>query len=369
MTYIFSILFCCFLSFLGCYPDPGKHIQEAKEALHEEDTIEAIKYFEKAYEASLEDKFFITSVTNSYYSLVLSENRKNILLIDSDNKSFFIKNLETNSIIEEDLSDIILNTSLSPNANYATFVTKPDEEKEDCIISIFNIIEDKFYDKNFPTSCDDRVAILDSGYLFYRKEQNILFADIKNDKPPILWTNTTIEKKIKTFNEKANFVIGLNNIPYLSYGTMGIYTLYNLKNKKLTKIASNLSTEEIFFKPMNIFPGVIMGGAGQYQIVFLNPDMRDRVVSRYDAGVWRNISFSGTDTFYYINTNSRIYKHDKLQKQDQQLPFLAKDMQVNDKGEIFFLSIIGSAMRYNFEKLNPLSVKIFMKTLDLNMGK
>ena len=369
MQYLFLLL----LLITSCKPDPATYMEKAKNSLNQENTLEAIMYFEKAYETSLEEHFFIHKNREQEYSfLSLSENKKVLLLVDKEKDRFIITDTESKDIISKNkfikITGAILSISLSPAGLYATFVVQPNINKEECFIHIYDLTQTKFHDKTPPTYCDDRVGILDSGILLYRQAESIFFIDIKQNTEPALWTNRQLEKRLKNFLEKANIVIAHNNIPYITYGEGGIYTLYNLSNKSLLKLSVHLATGEIFFKPNSIIPGVLIGGSGLYQIAFYNPNFLERVVERYAVGIWRNIAFVSNTVFYYMSS-SRIYKYDITLKKEQSLPFLAKDIATNTNGDLFFLSLIGTGMCYRSEVLNSLSLKIFNKTLDLNLGK
>ncbi len=363
--------FCAFLYsvVLGCKPGPEEYILKAKEALNDQNPLLAIKYFHEAYEISLDKKFFLTDREKKFSNLYLSQNKKHLILLQNLNNSssFIYRDLskQNKKEIEEDIDAKTIHLNVSPKGTYILFVLRSDQ-KGKCDLNIWEVSKRDFIDPKIRVDCIDQPAISDEGYVLYKERKHIMFLDIKKSLlKPEMWTSRTPDIIYKKQTAKASFYFSPKNRPFLTFGKAGLYKLYDLSNRGLKLINKNLARGKIYFKKNMDHSGAIIGGAGKYSLSFFDPNFVGRVIKSYKLGIWKDISFINEGHYFFIQSG-RIHEHnDEFTNKTRELPFFAKNIFADEKGNLFFLSILGTPMRYKGETISQLNMKIFDKIIDL----
>ena len=367
--YWLSLIFC--LSF--CYPQPGDYVRKAKYALEDENAILAVYYFQKAYEASLEDSFFIADKDEVFSKMKLSNDQNHLILVTTGkNESKFIyRDLKKDEEFTDSVAGVIKQIYISVQGSYILFTSQKYQD-QNCYLCIYDTLDYKQVYQIENISCKDHSAVSQKGIVLFMQEEKIKFLDLRkivnanNISYPEIWTSKSPDKPFKKEKAKVFFAFSTDDKPFMSYGIAGRYKLYNLSNHSLKLITKEASLSKIFFIQKNNQPGVLTGGASQQRITFFHPDHYNRVIKKYPLATWKDSSFFKANYYYFIES-SRL--HVKKNNKITQLPFLAKEVFARSNGSVFFLSAIGTAMQYNGKLPNKLSQTIFDKALDIDESK
>ena len=371
----FFLVFLIFLFLHFCREGPVEHIRKAKKALKNEDTSLAILHFQKAYESSLEDAFFLVPKDDHFSEMEVSGDQKHLLLVSAakEESEFIYKSFHDNDEHYEEISDHldgeVRHAYISFYGNYVLFVVSlPD--KADCTAVIWESQHDRFI-KTIPNlSCLDRPAVSSGGVVIFMRKNRIWYLELKGPSGEasgvLPWVNKVPDKPVQKQPARASFAFAPDGSPFMTYGGAGNYKLYKLANKSLGLLSKQASHYKIFFIQNEAQPGVITGGASQQKLTFLNPDQPNRITKKYDFSAVKDISFVEEDQYYSIRSN-RLY----LFKSGESipLPFLAQKIFARKNGDVFFLSSIGTAMRYGKALTNEISRSIFKRILDIEESK
>ena len=371
----FFLVFLIFSLLHFCREGPADHIRKAKKALKNEDTSLAISHFQKAYESSLEDALFLVSKDDHFSEMEVSGDQKHLLLVSAakEESEFIYKKFHDNDESYEEISDHldgeIQHACISFYGNYVLFVVSlPD--KADCTAVIWESQHDRFI-KTIPNlSCPDRPAVSSEGVVIFMRGDRIWYLELKGPSGEasgvLPWVDKVPDKPVPKQPAKASFAFAPDGSPFMTYGGAGTYKLYKLANKSLGLLSKQASHYKIFFIQDTAQPGVITGGASQQKLTFLNPDQPNLITKSYDVSAVKGISFVEEDHYYFIRSN-RLY----LFKNGESipLPFLARKVFARKSGNVFFLSSIGTAMRYDKALTSRISRSIFKRLLDIEESK
>ncbi len=361
-----------------CRKKPGDYIRKAREALEREDTSKAAFYFQKGYELSLSDHFFLLSRDAHFSHMEASSNRRHLILVQSSKKKsdFVYKAFHRDGDSEEIWESVegeIKHSSISSNGKYILFVVSQlvlGAQAQVCKLVIWKVPKNKFIEISPNLNCGDRPAVSSKGEVLFMKKNQVWSwggggSSVSSEKIN-LWTSKTPDKPLKNQRVKASFSFSKQGSPFMTYGTAGIYKLYSLANHNLRLITKNASYYKIFFTSQNQNLGVITGGASQQKFTFFHPQYQNKVVKGFKIPVLKDISFVNENEYYSIESN-RL--HQTKRGEVTALPFFAKNILVDYKGGVFFLSLIGTLLHYQGILPNKLSQNIFTKTLDIEESR
>ena len=347
-----------------------------KKALKNEDTSLAALYFQKAYESSLEKIFFLFSKDDHFSEMEGSGDQKHLVLVKnlrSSSEIVYKKFHDSNDPYEEISSHLdgeIKNTYVSFYGRYVLFVVS-SAGKDDCDLILWEIKRDQLTKVLSHLSCLDRPAISRDGTIIFMRGNRIWYVEWDSSSQEVskarLWVNKTPDKPFPRQQAKASFAFSPDRSPFMTYGMAGTYKLYKLADQSFRLLTREASHYKIFFIPRGINPGVIIGGASQQQLIFFNSNEPYRVIKKYNVSNLEDISFVKEDRYYLVQSN-RVY----LSKRGEStpLPFLARKVFAQKNGGAFFLSSIGTPMRYDEgSSTNRLSKSIFKRALDIEESK
>ena len=376
-SFFLSLVLCIIISSVShCKKNPGDYIRKAREALEDENTSKAVFYFQKAYESSLSDRFFLLSRDTQFSQIEVSNSRRHLVLVQpSDKKSKFVyKVLHRNGDSEEiweNVKGVIKHSHISSNGKYVLFVVSQlivETDEQLCKLIIWKASKNEFIEIIRNLNCENRPAVSSQAEVLFMKKNEIWFwrrSGLPNGKRE-LWVNKTPDKPFKHQKAKAFFSFSAKNSPFMTYGTAGTYKLYALAHHNLQLLTKKSSYYKIFFMPKSPNPGVITGGASQQKFTFFHPRYHNQIIKEYSISVLKDISFVNENEYYFIESE-RLYQ--TKEGKSIALPFFAKNIFVNDRGGVFFLSSIGTFLHYEGILPNKLSQNIFTKTLDIEESK
>ena len=346
---------------LSCSPGPSWYIRLAKGALADEDKYKAAFYFQRAYEVSLDDSFFLSS-DDEFSDIQISHNKKTLVLIPKENNSFSYLDVENNDWDEIDVSSsTIKHFSVSPSGNYVVFVLQNDNGE--CYFEVVDLERDnsKFYEEKI--DCANNTVISDNGIILYVKDAKIMFVrafdSLAKSSP---WLKSSFPPIYKNQEPYFRLHYSPNNIPFLVYGNAGHFYLYNIQKSRRRLLSKQVSSDHIFFKSNADTLWVITGGAGRYYLTQFSD--QGRKISSKKVGLIKKLAFS-KDSSYFFTDLYCVYHYNPIEKPVvKPLPFLAKNISFGHN-TLYILSDTGVVMQYKGELPGDISLKIFDKAIRL----
>jgi len=366
------------ITLVNCSPSVEDYLEKAANALKQEESSDAFKYFFMAYHKSLDDSFFVFDEDDTFSDFILSENKKVLLAIEKQEKNRYESQIIKYDLREEDkeikrINGKIYNANISPNGSYVIFLLQRKKNTlKNC--SLIALINSNFIDAKVNLSCNKHIAISnEKKALFYYENRIASYNFNENIRKKNRFNKKYIEKTpdrpLKNLKSFGHFYYSIKNTPYLTYGSAGIYKLYSLYKKRLYLMNKLGSSSKIFFKPNSDIPGIIIGGAGQRRLTFIARKIKKEIHS-INAKKYSDIAFVNKKDFYYIN-NSLL----QFSKTTKDLPFFAKKIYTDNKSTVYFLSFNGYLMKYNITSTNishspsKTTISIFDKCMNLFEGQ
>ena len=363
------ILFFLIITISACSPDHEEWIIKANRAIKLENSEQALQYMQKAYESTLENDLFMTNRDQVNYLVRVSANKNWVLLVNLENNPrkniLQIIELKSKDTWEAEIPVNIRDGIISPDGVFAMFKKSRTDSLEDlCNYIVWSRESDEFHKIELDFDCSHAPAISDEGFIYYMKNGKIGWFDVLNKEN--VYPAYEEQPDRPTNPAFGSFYFSANKVPFLIYGAMGKYKLYNLDKKKLKVLSHTASTSGVYFMGNN--PGVIIGGAGQRKFVFYDANIPKKILHTLPVRKWQDAAFISKEMYYFIENDKRL----KLLKKNKviDLPFWAEQIDTGLNNELIFISPIGTALSINENtKVEELSDKIFQLGWDLETSK
>ncbi|MDH5720530.1 MAG: hypothetical protein OEZ13_07885 [Spirochaetia bacterium] len=383
--YLFIWLLLNFSLFFFCSPSTEDYILKAKTELAKENSINAFRYFQKAYESSLPDEYFLLDRDRSFSTFALSAKREHaIFLEEKENKKGKINQFEIIDFVNDErfgaeIKGEVYSLSLSPSGKYAVFLTDPDanknlmlkstveNENEDdekkCAILIWDIAKEEYHPiENLPLNCREKPAVSDFGLILFVQDEKIMAYDIKKNPYVRQYIENSLDKTLNDITNLGSVFYSASNTPYLLYGNFGTYTLYSIKDKNIQKITDKASFNKVYFLVSEEHIGVFTGGASEHKIDFFSNDSKNSLY-QIETQSWKDAAFISPEHYYFLKKNRLV---EAKNAGIAEIPFWATKIYAGKSTEIYFLSSLGTAMKYAGKKPPPDSVVIFKTANELD---
>ncbi|MDH5717159.1 MAG: hypothetical protein OEZ22_05935 [Spirochaetia bacterium] len=366
-------------------------IKKAKDELLKENSYEALRYFQKAFEVSLPDEFFLADRDIAFSMITVSADRSKALLLEKEKTKkneniFWIIDLKDKDELKEKIKGKVYYTVLSPKGRYALFsifsqnkkidipkdIPKESDEESDeefieeenCAIWIWDNQKEIF----IPTAdlllnCYQKPAVSEEGIVLFILNEKISAYDI--NKNPFVYQFVEEEPvpPVKKLNNIGSFFFSTNNNPYFLYGVFGRYDFYAIIDKKIKKITNEASFSHVFFLGQDEVPGVFLGGASEHKMVFYKISDQVEIDFQFPIKEWKNGAFISRDHYFYLMGSRLIEKKNDKEKE---MPFWGSQIYAGLQNELCFLSPLGTALIYKGNIPDPKSVLIFEKGWELD---
>ncbi len=353
-----------------CGPKPEDYLQQAREALKAENSELALLHYQKAYETSLDDDFFVYDRDDSFYLLTVSTDLDWLLLIrklKEENKKpryfLHVKHISEDDDYEEELQNRVDQVKISPAGKYVLLTRRLADE---CELTVWNTSDEQLKKLPLTSSCENEPAISDKGQLLYMKKGKVGSYDVANQKDTYPYLKRFPDKPLSKLPAWAYFYFSPQNIPYLTYGVGGTYKFYNLADQKLKLLSRLPSYYKLFFFAGSEHPGMIVGGAGNRKFVIHDGNTYNKVLNSFKIKKWLEAAFVNKERYFYMGGSKVISFADKKSKE---LPFWARQIHVDKAQNLYFLSPLGTALVYRGKSPNPKSLAIFDAGWDLYESK
>lgn len=374
----------------SCRKEPHEFLEKATQKLKQENAMDALLLYQRAFEYSLDKDSFLTDIYDYYDSFQITSTgrwvialKKNIdmdeiLLSDKKYTKALNKPAESKLTIfdlEEDrnfhykVSKNFYSSYLSPSGKYLLIKTK---QKDLCSLKGIHIDSEKQYAiPDLNVSCESVDAISDNGEVYYFKYPHIGKYSLVTSKNEYPFVSKKFSYVISKVPGKSVFNISSLQKVFFLYGLAGKYSLYELKanKKKLFFMTSSVAYPKIIFMKNKDYPGVLIGGADKYRFLFYQTDKERKSAHIFSANFWDLVSFFNDKKFatiedsllfcYDLNKKGKkktddksktkedknIYEYDADGKKN--LPFWATTIQMDYKGNLYILTPTGSLIRWN----------------------
>ncbi|MES0491066.1 MAG: hypothetical protein ABUK01_13795 [Leptospirales bacterium] len=339
---LISIIFIASLS-VFCSKTPEELVKLGQDSLANEDPVGAQKYFMQAYEVSLPDEYYFFDRDENYESLTASANG-NVLLAIQKNETKKHSTLSLYNTMEDEtwtktVPEIVDNVALSPSGNYMAVSSFVEEGL--CSISLWSVTEHEKIPFSATIRCPDSPGISDAGRLFFTYEGKVGVFDISTQKLNRDYLKKTPDLPVKGMPAWSKIQLSPDNVPFMTYGSAGVYKLYSLSGGELKLIFKEATTGKIFFKPSGRVLGVITGGANNHSIAFFTFD--GVAAEKYPVRLWKDAAFLHSSKYYFIE-GARVYSYN--QKKEQELPFFGSHLYTTGAGEIAIFEAPGKVYRF-----------------------
>ncbi len=352
-------------------PSTTSYLRKAKNALNKEDQISASINFQKAYKTSLDKSFFLADRDILFSHLLMSYNKKVLAAITAKSSSLYFFHLLENekNILPLEIGKV-KHINISPSGNYI-LLTSQHKDKPFCSLFIAHLFtQEKFLHENI-IDCDTIPAISNAGDIVFTQNNQIsILKDLQDIEQKKQISSHKLQKVYKHIPAKFHFTYTFKNQLFLLYGNAGHYLLYHFNNNGTYNLMSkSVATPKIFFIGKSDTPHVITGGASQYNLIFFASQYGKEYKKVAKLPSMHNITFMNKQIYYFI-LRKRIFKFDKANKSNPvSLPFLAKELFVGVDQTLYFLSAMGSIMRYQGKMPNSLSMHIFKQVLNFEASQ
>jgi len=360
LTVFFAILFYS----VHCRQSPERLVNKAENALKDQNSVRALIFFQKAFEASLPSDYFPTDRNEEYDDMVLSESREYLLLSENNkgryHSKFTVVNLKEKDYWEKKLAGYIIYSAISPGGRYSIFLLEYEEKK--CTISIWDIQARQDLPFNAEAMCQHKPGISDDGKLIFLENDTIKSFNVATLEKSIETKIDVSQSTFEKFPAAAWFQFSPDNSLFYTYGYAGEYRLYWLYNQKSKLITKSGATGRIYFRYNNNDPGIITGGADTHRITFFLKDEYNEELKNLKVSYWRDASFIN-DQFYYYIEEGRLGM--SLDGQDKTLDFWAQKIYLGMDKEAYIISPLKHLLVYRGKELPIQAREIFQRGWDI----
>ncbi len=401
----------------ACREDPRKILLKGNEMLKQENAAWALRYYQRAFEYSLDKGFLLSHIKDYYSTFSLSASGKWALAVQKDVD--MDKVLATGKVAEEKklsvanskfiVFDILENSrktipydlpferaDISPNGNY--LLIKYKNKDNTCGLWPVDVVEEDILEPmGFPVHCSNTEAISDDGFIYYYVHPHIGRYSVKEKTNVYPYIKKKFPFIIKKTYGKSALGVSPGQKVFFIYGLAGKYSIYEILQKEKEKdpslelISSAVTYPKIIFMQNEDYPGVLTGGADSYQFIFYKTGKEKKSAYSYPANYWEEVAFYNGENFATIEENLMFY-YDLNQKKNQktkmsldaryspgfgmltgldeegkiQLEFWAKNVQIDYNGNIYFRTPNGVIIRWNQSPLAELSRKIYKMSTEID---
>jgi len=347
---------------LFCSKTPEELVQLGQTALTNEDPVGAMEYFKRSYEVSLPDEFYFFDRDENYESLTVSANG-NILVAMQKNEvkrhsTLILYNINEDETWTKTISETVDNITLSPSGNYMAVSSFVKDGV--CNISLWSITEREKIPFLAEVKCPDIPGISDSGRLFFVMEGKVGVYDIPTQKINREYLTKTPDPPVKEMPAWSQIQLSPDNVPFMTYGSAGVYKLYSLSGGELKLIFKGAATGKIFFRPSKRSFGVITGGADNHSIAFFNSN--GDAVEKYPVRLWRDAAFTDNLKYYYVE-GARVYSFEN--RKELELPFFASHVYITGSGDIAIFELPGKVYRFSGKMPEANTLEAFQLMADI----
>lgn len=365
--------------FAGCSIKPEEWLEKATTALKNENSEEALYYYQKAYEASLDDSFIVLDRESVFDRLQLSSDGEWLVAVrdrsigqmfveepEDGSSSMLLYEIKTEDEHHATVPDSIHYMHVSPHARFVLLMFK--QENDNCSIMAYSREQEKSLKSDILLDCNQSIAIDEKGGAYYMKDQKIGYYDFVNGLDTYPYLKRFPDKPISQFPAYPAIAVSADNTPFLTYGAAGRYKLYNLANKKLKLLARNVSSPRIYFTRDIQGVGVVIGGAGSYRLAYFHPTEYGKELKKYPVRRWQDVAFNTKDHYYYLQNNSYFEKKPD-QKNEVELPFSITDAGVGSDSALYMLSETGIILAYRNTMPRPESLRLYKLAVEIDQKK
>ena len=376
-------LFLSLIIFSFCSPSTDDYILQAKNELSKENSLNAFRLFQRAYESSLPDDFFVFDRERSFSRLEFSAKKEHAVFLEEDetdeNKKIKLNRFEfidfpDDEIVTGEIKGEVYSVSLSPSGKFVIFLSEPEANKNlllkstnetednekpkgNCAVFIWETGKRKFHPiESVLLNCREKPGVSDDGKILFVQDEKVMVYDLKQNPYSRLYIESQLEKIVKEVPNLGHFFFSVSNEPYLLYGNYGTYSLYSLKNRELKKITAKASSNKLYFMLTKENPGVFTGGASEHKVEFFDFNSENSIMHSFDVQGWKDASFISNEHFYFLRRNKLGESKNAL---ESELPFWGTHIFSDKHGAIYFLSSLGTAMKLSAKKIPQKSLVIF----------
>ncbi|MDH4261459.1 MAG: hypothetical protein OEV78_00280 [Spirochaetia bacterium] len=360
MKKIFISIFYILLFIANCTPSVERYKNKARKELQKENSAKAIEYLQMAFEESLDDEFYPVGRRHNYSSLYFSANRNKLVLAEnqpSKSKAYFT----VYEVAKEDdwtrrVKGFIRNVGLSPNGIYS--IINIEDAPDICRLELWDLQKKEQLSFSRSVSCSENAGVSDAGQVIFTDSNNIVMSyDLKADKLDEKYIIDDLKPPMKNIPARGSFQFSPGNILYFTYGSMGLYHLFYVKDRKMNLISKDGAFGKIYFLPGSDNPGLITGGANAHQVNFFNASSAAyEQYKTFPIRYWKDAVFISDKEYYFVEDNRLVYVN---QEKENKLSFWASVLSADASGKVYFLSPLGKLMAYNHMEPKENSKSIF----------
>jgi len=354
-------IFCIFaLAFVAnCTPSVERYKNKARKALQKEDSARAQEYLQMAFEVSLEDDFFPVGKRHNYSNLFTSVNRNKLVLTEnqpSRAKAYFtVYEIAKDDDWTRRVKGFIRNANVSPSGIYAIF--NVESAPNSCRLELWNLQKKEPLSFSRAISCAESAGVSDVGQVvFSGTNGSIMSYDVKTDQLDEKYIARLPDAPMKNIPARGAFQFSPGNVLYYTYGSMGLYHLYLIKEKQMTLVSKDGAYGKIFFLPGSDNPGLITGGANAHQVNFFNAAASFGDYKAFPVRYWKDAVFISDKEYYFVEDNRLVYVN---REKESKLSFWASALSADAGGKVYFLTPLGKLVSYNHVDPGPESKSIF----------
>lgn len=386
MRFSLGQVFLFFLVFLfvSCGPDPKELSIKSEQALIAEKPELAFELALEAYEASLPSESFPLG-RKKFTAFKVSADGKKVLGVypispDKPKSRLRVWDENYKRIVNFEISKVPRYIQISANGSFVAMVYKKPGNKEECVVTALRLSDREYYSQGVLIPCSCRPAIDNRGSVYFWFNGRV-YAYNFTDKKEVVWKKTP-DRPYSRIPASASFFFSSADIPFFTFGAAGAYKMYNLESD-LNMLTTKGALYRIYFRHDSDEPGIIIGGAGEHQVVFFDPVKKRKITWRVQSGVWQDAAFHSNELYYYME-NKEIYrvrkeKHtdfekEKLKKTEKKsskrsakkskekmkealLPIWAQEIFADHKGNLVFITPTGSIMIWPVDFILPEEAK------------
>lgn len=362
VAFIFLALFT-----VACGPDAETYLDRAGKALKTEGSHSALPLYQRAFDLSLPDEFYLTDSDELYSQVSVSLNGQKVILAQTraDGKESAIHILDTaeGEGQSRKIEGSVRFSALSPRGEYAvlivsaTVTTETPVVEADCLLVAGNSKQDEF-SFHEAINCMEKPGVSDRGLLYYMKEGKIYSVDLARNLKPRLLSEKTPDAPASGVPAWGWFQFALDDVAFFTYGSAGIYKLYRLNSGDFNLLSKTGAFGRIYFIGNGPHPGIITGGASAHRAEFFNRES-GKTVHQFPIHFWIDAAFFSKENYYYLE-NSRLYASG-----EKEFPIWASKIYPASGNRLLILTPQGALLRFGGEAVPAESKKIFLKGWDL----
>lgn len=356
-------LLLLFILLLGCTPSPEEYLEKAAVELKKENSEKAFLYFQEAYEGSLPETFFSLGKEVRFDNHAASYDRRIVLLSrfdKEDNQSEIVRyDLQESDADSWNLEGNVIQMSLSTGGMFSVLLLQ--RANQSCEVQIFKESE---LIKKFDSACAGRPSVSDTGEFWQFRDGKIVRLEASSTggrETDFMGVSSKVpDPPIKDSPAFGHFY-WIGQTLYMTFGYAGLYKLYRVTPKDFTLLSKSIdggvAASRVFSLPGTSYVGVITGGAGNHRVRFFR-DTGGSLAVELDLPVkyWKDILMLSRTEYYYMEGSvlNRVSG-----TEDKALPFWVQGLVASKGQQIFFLSGLGTFMRYGGDPIPASSLNIF----------